>query len=71
VQGSAPLLAGLAELGYAAEADRNGDVRVSIDRPREAAPEVLRRLLGVGLDVYTCEPVEASLSDLFLEVVRE
>ncbi|MFZ0217520.1 MAG: ABC transporter ATP-binding protein, partial [Candidatus Dormiibacterota bacterium] len=35
----------------------------------EDAPALLRRLLGAGVDVTACEPVEATLTDLFLEAV--
>jgi hypothetical protein len=46
-------------------------VLLPTDEPRQLAPELLRGLLADGLDVYACEPVEASLEDLFLELVRD
>jgi ABC-2 type transport system ATP-binding protein len=37
--------------------------------PQENVPDVLRRLLGRGLDVYDCRIVPPTLEDLFVEVV--
>jgi len=34
------------------------------------APRVLRDLLGAGIDVTSCEPVETSLTDVFLQAVE-
>lgn len=69
--GAAALLAALAQRGLAGHVDEDGSVLVPVDHPTEVAPDLLRGLLGEGLDVYLCEPVEASLEDLFLELVRE
>jgi ABC-type multidrug transport system ATPase subunit len=61
----------------AARLDGVGPVRVDgtsvlleIPNPEQEAPKVLRRLLGAGLDVYECTPVQASLEEVFLEAVR-
>ncbi|HET7770133.1 MAG TPA: ABC transporter ATP-binding protein [Chloroflexota bacterium] len=45
-------------------------VRVTSDDPESLAPDVLRRLLGAGIDVLECRVARASLEDLFLEAVR-
>jgi len=42
---------------------------VSVDA-RRAAPDLLRDLLGEGIDVFESVPLEASLEQLFLDVVR-
>ncbi len=44
---------------------------VEVDSPDIDAPRLLRALLGAGVDVTSCEPVEASLVDVFLEAVEE
>jgi ABC-2 type transport system ATP-binding protein len=71
LQGRAALLDALNGWGFAATPDHDDGVLLSIDQPRQLAPEVLRRLLADGLDVYACEPVEASLQDLFLDLVKD
>ena len=45
-------------------------VRVTTDDPESMAPDVLRQLLGAGIDVVECRVARASLEDLFLEAVR-
>jgi ABC-2 type transport system ATP-binding protein len=47
----------------------DGAATVGIDA-REGAPELLRTLLALGIDVYECEPITASLEDIFLEAVK-
>jgi len=43
-----------------------------VAQPRvPAAPDLLRSLLNDGLDIFACEPVEASLEALFLDLVKE
>jgi len=70
-QGAGALLAALQEQGLAARRDEaDGTVLVTLDDPPIQAPDLLRRLLAAGLDVYRCEPVQATLQDLFLELVR-
>ncbi|MBO0744517.1 MAG: ABC transporter ATP-binding protein [Candidatus Dormibacteraeota bacterium] len=44
---------------------------VEVDSPEADAPRLLRALLGAGIDVTSCEPVEATLTDVFLEAVEE
>jgi hypothetical protein len=46
----------------------DGSVVVHTENPQALAPDLLRGLLADGLDVYTSEPVEASLEDVFLEL---
>jgi ABC-2 type transport system ATP-binding protein len=45
-------------------------VLLEVPDPEAAAPALLRRLLGAGVDVYECTPVQATLEDVFLEAVR-
>ncbi len=45
-------------------------VLLEVPNPEVEAPRLLRLLLGAGLDVYECTPVEASLEEVFLEAVR-
>jgi ABC-2 type transport system ATP-binding protein len=61
----------------AARLDGVGPMRVEgrsvvleVADPEAEAPRLLRLLLGAGLDVYECTPVEASLQEVFLEAVR-
>lgn len=79
-QGAAAVLAVLAELGIpGGVADRPhwrsgvpgraGSVLVPLARVEDEAPALLRALLAAGLDVYACEPVGASLEELFLDAV--
>jgi ABC-2 type transport system ATP-binding protein len=70
-QGTSALLAALGALGADATPEHDGAVVLAVDQPRQLAPGLLRQLLGAGIDVYACEPVEASLEDLFLELVRD
>ncbi len=44
-------------------------VRVQVADAAAEAPELLRRLLASGLDIYECRVVTPSLEELFLEVV--
>ncbi len=70
-QGAAPLLAALRAQGHDARRDEaDGTVLVALDDPPVQAPDLLRRLLAAGLDIYRCEPVRATLEDRFLELVR-
>ncbi len=70
-QGSNALSAALAERGLAPHIEDDGAVAIIAEHPEGIAPELLRGLLADGLDVYACEPVEASLEDLFLDLVKE
>jgi ABC-2 type transport system ATP-binding protein len=69
-QGPAALLDALGRRGYLTSPDGNGTVTVILDQPRAHAPGLLRALLDDGLDVYRCEPLSASLEQLFLDLVR-
>ena len=51
--------------------EADGAVAIVAEHPEGIAPDFLRGLLAEGLDVYACEPVEASLEDLFLDLVKE
>jgi ABC-2 type transport system ATP-binding protein len=66
-QGPQAVIASLNGLGPA-RVDGPGVV-MEVDEPEAVAPQVLRRLLDAGLDVYECTPVRATLEDLFLEAV--
>jgi ABC-2 type transport system ATP-binding protein len=62
------VVAALGRRGLVAHVD--GDAAtVNLDA-RQAAPELLRELLADGIDVYESVPLEASLEQLFLDVVR-
>lgn len=67
-QGVEPLVAALRGRGLAVEVEADAAV-VNVDG-RRAAPELLRDLLGQGLDVYESVPLEPSLEQLFLDVVQ-
>jgi ABC-2 type transport system ATP-binding protein len=70
-QGAEALSAALAERGLASHIDDNGAVVIIAEHPQGIAPDLLRGLLADGLDIYACEPVEASLEDLFLDLVKD
>ncbi len=63
------LLARVRAHGSAAEID-DGAVVAQIDASADA-PALLRALLAEGIDVYECTPLEPTLEELFLEVVRQ
>jgi ABC-2 type transport system ATP-binding protein len=65
----AALIAALARRGLAAEID--GDAAIVTVDAREAGPELLRDLLGQGIDVFEAMPLQASLEQVFLDVVRQ
>ena len=69
-QGPDALRAALAARGLDCRARDNGHVELDLPRPESVAPDLLRGLLADGLDVYACEPVQASLEDLFLNLVQ-
>jgi ABC-2 type transport system ATP-binding protein len=46
-----------------------GAVRVSVTRPADEVPALLRALLGAGLSVYRSEPVTPRLEELFVDIV--
>lgn len=67
-QGQGALAAALARLSLSSSPNEHG-VWVSLDGARDAIPDVLRGLLGQGVDVYECRLVPPTLEDLFVEVV--
>jgi ABC-2 type transport system ATP-binding protein len=73
-QGATAELAALARQGLAGRAAdgpkaRPASVLVPLVHPDYEAPALLRALLADGLDVYACEPVEATLEELFMDAV--
>jgi ABC-2 type transport system ATP-binding protein len=62
------LVAALARRGLVAALD--GDAAIVGVDPRGAAPDLLRDLLGEGIDVFESVALEPSLEQLFLDVVR-
>jgi ABC-2 type transport system ATP-binding protein len=70
-QGADALSAALLVRGFAPRIEDDGAVAVVADDPRGTAPDLLRGLLAEGLDMYACAPVEASLEDLFLDLVKD
>lgn len=71
-QGAQPLVEAVRRRGLEASADGDGPwVSVRVRNIEAETPGLLRAVLGDGLDIYACEPVQASLEDLFLDVVRE
>jgi ABC-2 type transport system ATP-binding protein len=67
-QGSDTLARALATLSLSSSPNEDG-VWVSLDRAQESIPDLLRGLLGQGVDVYECKLVPPTLEDLFVEVV--
>ncbi|WP_224240246.1 ABC transporter ATP-binding protein [Hyalangium gracile] len=67
-QGPERLLEALARLGTSGRREEDG-VLVPTPEPTTQAPELLRRLLAAGVDVYECRAVTPSLEQLFLDVV--
>ena len=64
----AALVAALARRGLTAVADGDAAI-VSVDA-QDAGAELLRDLLGQGIDVFESTPLQASLEQVFLDVVR-
>jgi len=58
----------LRSLGHEAERE-GGELLFELSEPDEAAPELLRELLGQSVDVVECRVQEASLEALFLDIV--
>jgi ABC-type multidrug transport system ATPase subunit len=70
-QGQAALLQTLLAREVPASADAESDgVLVPLRDVRAEAPPLLRALLDAGLEVYACEPLEAGLESVFLDLVR-
>jgi len=68
VQGPALLLQTLQQIGYTPQLE-DGQVRISLAEPQQTVPDLLRTLLGSGLDVYESRVRRPSLEDVFLQVV--
>lgn len=67
-QGPERLMEGLVALGRVPR--REGEaVQVPVADAAREAPEVLRRLLSAGLEVYECRVVTPSLEELFLDII--
>ena len=60
----------LGKLGHTSEIE-DGEVRVVVPEPEQAAPRLLRALLDDGVDVYECHTVKPSLEDIFFRVVEK
>ena len=69
-QGPAALSQALAGLGIKHESDEAG-VWATLAEPEREVPSLLRRLLGLGLDIYECRIEEPSLEDLFVDIVGD
>jgi ABC-2 type transport system ATP-binding protein len=69
-QGPDALSAALAQRGLMPRTEDDGAVVIGLEHPQGIAPDLLRGLLADGLDIYACEPVEASLEELFLDLVN-
>ncbi len=67
-QGPERLLAALMQLGTPGR-QQEDEVLVPAPEPTTQAPELLRQLLALGVDVYECRVVTASLEQLFLDIV--
>jgi ABC-2 type transport system ATP-binding protein len=49
----------------------NGGVLVEVESAEAEAPNLLRKLLDAGVEVYGCSPVRPTLEDLFPEVTPQ
>jgi ABC-2 type transport system ATP-binding protein len=67
-EGSASLAHALEQLGCAPTV-ADDHVLLPIADPERDAPPLLRRLLGINLNVYACQVLAPSLEDLFMHIV--
>lgn len=67
-QGPEALKDALSTLSLPSSRNEHG-VWVSLERAQESIPDLLRGLLGQGIDIYECRLVPPTLEDLFVEVV--
>ncbi len=67
-EGAAPLAQALEQLGCAPTISGE-DVLLPLADPEHNAPSLLRRLLALNFQVYTCQVLEPSLEDVFLSLV--
>jgi ABC-2 type transport system ATP-binding protein len=71
LQGPEILEAALRERGLdVTRALEDDAVLVLLEQPERDAPDLLRALLGKGIDVYSCQTERATLNELFQELVR-
>jgi ABC-2 type transport system ATP-binding protein len=68
-QGPAALLTALYKDGLEARAV-DSHVEVNLAQPQVALPDLLRRLLAEGLDIYEARTIEPSLEDIFVTIVQ-
>lgn len=61
------------ELGELATVEEQGSdwLRCRVVRPQDTNPQLLRRLIGLGVDVVSFAPVSRTLEDVYLQVVEE
>jgi ABC-type multidrug transport system ATPase subunit len=69
-QGPDSLARALSEEGFEARKDGVG-VELTMADPEVVLPDLLRRLLGQGLDIYEARIIEPSLEEIFLAVVTD
>jgi ABC-2 type transport system ATP-binding protein len=69
-QGNDVLLSELSDPVLNATPD-NGGVLVEVENAEAEAPNLLRKLLDAGVEVYGCSPVRPTLEDLFPEVTPQ
>ena len=71
-QGQETLLVALQARGLLARPALDGGMSVLLDTtdPEADAAGILRDLLAAGLDIYVCQPVQATLETLFLDLIR-
>jgi ABC-type multidrug transport system ATPase subunit len=70
-QGRSALLEALATRELEAHPDDETDgVLIALHDAEAEAPPLLRDLLNAGVDVFACEPLQAALEDVFIDLVR-
>ncbi|HYO89153.1 MAG TPA: ABC transporter ATP-binding protein [Candidatus Limnocylindrales bacterium] len=62
-----------AEIGELARVEEQGGdwLRCRVAQPAETNPALLRRLIGLGVDVISFAPVSQTLEDVYLQAVKE
>lgn len=70
---ASPLNGAAHELRELVQVEQAGDtvLRYRTSHPETANPQVIRRLLGLGLDVVTLSAVSQTLEDIYLQIVTE
>jgi ABC-2 type transport system ATP-binding protein len=70
-QGAATLVQALRDRGLDAGVDEDEhSVLLAVDEPELQVPDLLRGLLGDGVDVFECHLERATLESLFLDLVQ-